>query len=498
MSTTSLARLEAVIDTAEVVGKIESLLPVGVRPRQLRIRTLLLGMLLVACDGRPCHLRRVHHALTGLPGPDQHRLGIITRWRKTGWHRLTYRQTERTFALVTTVLAKDTPDGTPTELLSWLLDKLLEASIQICGEPASSSYAVDWTDLETWARPPHSDGRCADPDAAFGHRNTNHPARNEIFFGYYLQALTTVSDEHGPHVPELVRRLHITGCQHDPPQQIVPVIERMHHDRIPISDVLADSGYAYRTPEHWALPIRRLGISLIVDLHPNDRGPKGTHHGAITRNGQLYCPATPTTLLELAPLPAAADTKQTAIHDRHCTELATYKLGRLTAPDPDGYHRASCPATQGKLRCPLKPASLTQPYDRPTIATPPQHPPVCCTQTTITVPASINAKTAQKHDYPSPEHRASYNRRTAAERVNASIKDPATTNLARGFCRLTNLAAIALFTATTIIARNLRTADTHATRQAEHQRRPNDCRPARRRRRQHTIEQLLAAANGPP
>ena len=89
-----------------------------------------------------------------------------------------------------------------------------------------------------------------------------------------------------------------------------------------------------------------------------------------------------------------------------------------------------CPAAQGKLRCPHQPQSLTLPeHDRPTILDPPEHPPVCCTQQTFTVPPTVNAKTAQKHDYPSPQHRTSYNRRTAAERTFAPPKDPASTDI---------------------------------------------------------------------
>ena len=78
---------------------------------------------------------------------------------------------------------------------------------------------------------------------------------------------------------------------------------------------------------------------------------------------------------------------------------------------------------------------MTLPYKRPTILDPPQHPPACCSQQTITVPPHVNAKTAQKHDYPSPQHRTSYQRRTAAERTFATITDPATTTIARGWCR---------------------------------------------------------------
>ena len=546
-----LRRIEEIIDVSGVAD-IELLLPVGVRPRQLRVRTLLTGMLLTAVHGRPAHLRRVHHALLDLHDADRQRLGILADW-KTGPHLLTYRQTERTFALVAAKLAQSTPDGTPSEQLSTVLDRLLEASVQVLGEPASSSYAVDWTDHETWSRPPHkprqqpdnptpttddtepptpdsdrpdsdrpdsdrpdsdrpdsdrpdSDGdgdddrRCADPEASWGHRRGHKPGqKDEAFYGYYLQAATIVRDEHGPPVPELARRMLLTSCDHDPPPALVPVLQRMTESAITISDLLADSGYAYRVPEHWALPVRALGTELIVDLHPNDRGPNTTHQGALTANGRLYCPATPRPLLEISPLARAASSEQTTAHDHQCAQLARYKLSAITRPDPDGYHRAICPAAQGKLRCPQRPASLTLPYDRPTILNAPEHPPACCTQQTITVPPSVNAKTAQKHDYPSPQHRRSYNRRSGAERTFSTIKDPATNDISRGWCRIMGLTAIAMFTATVLIARNLRIHDTHAARHAENTQRAADgLAPKQRKRRRQTTNDLIDTANPPP
>jgi hypothetical protein len=177
-------------------------------------------------------------------------------------------------------------------------------------------------------------------------------------------------------------------------------------------------------------------------VRKNDRGPKGTHHGAIIANGCLYCPQTPPALLQLGPLPPGATPDATAAHDQQAAELARHKLGRRTADDAGGYHRVMCPAAMGKIRCPLRPASMLLTRDRPEILTPPGHPPACCTQQTITVPPDVAAKTRQKHDYPSPQWRRSYQRRTAAERVNATIKDTATTSIARGWCRLTGLAPL--------------------------------------------------------
>jgi hypothetical protein len=273
----------------------------------------------------------------------------------------------------------------------------------------------------------------------------------------------------------------------------------MHNSGIPVGDLLADSGYAYRKPETWALPLRRLRARLICDLHPNDRGPRGTHMGAIRFNGNLYCPATPTALLELGPLARGASPEQTAAHDGLTAELARYKLGRISAHDRDGYHRVACPATQDKLRCPLRPASMALPHAHPEILQPPSEPPACCRQQTLTVPPAVNAKTTQKHDYPSRAHRLSYARRSAAERAYASVKDPASNDLSRGCCRLMGLTPIALFAATIIIARNLRVADAFAERQAENQRRAaSGLPPKRRKRRRQTAADHTAAATAPP
>jgi hypothetical protein len=72
----TLERLEEIIDASAIAGRVELLLPVGVRPRQLSVRTLLAGMLLVAVQGRPAHLRKAHQALLALAAGEQRRLGI--------------------------------------------------------------------------------------------------------------------------------------------------------------------------------------------------------------------------------------------------------------------------------------------------------------------------------------------------------------------------------------------------------------------------------------
>ena len=148
----TLERLEAVLDTSGVAHFIETRLPSGGRPRQLRVRTLVLGLLLSQFDGRAAHLTRVHHALVTLGSKDRRRLGIEVEW-KNGSHLLTYRQVERTFSLVVHALAKEQPDGSPSNELSFVLDALLEASVPEEVKVLTRSLAVDGRSREFLVSP---------------------------------------------------------------------------------------------------------------------------------------------------------------------------------------------------------------------------------------------------------------------------------------------------------------------------------------------------------
>lgn len=493
-----LAVIEDIIDASGIAPLIESLLPAGVRRRQLGVRTLLAGMMLALADGRPAHLTRVRQALTALPGASQKRLGVITDCGG-GPHQLTYRQVEHTFRLVRNALGKAGPDGSPSGHLQQACDALLEASIPGQAKTASSSLAADWTDVEAWARPvPHdAAGTGADPEAAWGHRNVNLKiAKGEMFFGYYFSAATMVSDENGPAVPELTRRITAGSSAHDPAAALARVLAGMPGQGISLGDILTDSGYSHRVPATWASPLRAAGAQLVQDLHPADRGPRGTHHGAIICNGNLYCPKTPAALLQLVPLPPGATPGQTAAHDQQTAELARYKLGLHAAEDADGYRRHACPAAAGKVRCPLRPESMLLDHSRPQILTPPQHPPACCTQQTITAGPQVADKTRQKHDYPSAAWRTSYRRRTAAERLNATIKDTAASPISRGWIRLPGLTPLMLWLACLTAVRNQRILTAWDNRQQDNARRAAAGLPPKTRSRRR--RELAGAAPAPP
>jgi hypothetical protein len=500
-----------------VAPRLEVLLPVGVRPRQLSVRTLLIGIMLALSDGRPAHLSRVHAALGALGEDEQKRLGVVVAC-KGGPHPLTYRQVERTFGLLVDALSKKCPDGMPTEQLQGFVDALIEASIPAEYKEATSALAVDWTDVESFARPPipgKSDGAdteasgteadggrpSADPEASWGHRRGDGPGqKDELFYGIFVQLGTMVREEVGPPVPELVRAMLATSCHVDPPPAFAAVLENMVASGIPLGDVLNDSGYSHRVPEHWALPLRAIGAQLVMDLHPHDRGTQGTFEGAICWNGGLYCPSTPKALFTLEPLGRGASEEETAAHDARSAELARYKMGVVSSDDADGFHRVACPAVLGKVRCPRRPASMALSAERPEITSAPEEPPTCCTQKTLTVPPNVNAKTRQKHSYPGRAHRLSYGRRSAAERSNATVKDPASNDISRGWCRLMRLTSMTLMLTCLFVVRNQRVLASFEAQEAEDQRRlAQGLAPRTRRRRRTTISDLVnTAANSPP
>jgi hypothetical protein len=137
---------------------------------------------------------------------------------------------------------------------------------------------------------------------------------------------------------------------------------------------------------------------------------------------------------------------------------------------------------------------MTPDRNRPEILAPPGHPPACCTQQTLTVPPDVAAKTRQKHDYPSPAHRRSYARRTGSERTFSTIKDHASNDISRGWCRLIGVTPLMLWLGCLLAVRNQRILTAWDARQADTARRAAAGLPpkTRKRRRRQTLATLAA------
>ena len=464
---------------------LEAWMPRTGRPRELSPRDILFGMLVAIDEDRVAHLAAGHEAL--YDSQTQVRSGVTVTYRQfTNTHQVMIRAIDPSPCPSFKGVADDDRlahlqrqrsevDQVLAALrLETITDALLDASVPEVYKEASSSLAVDWTDHETWSRPRVKDDPqpANDPDASWGHAKRNAPgAVDHLFFGYYAQAATMVKDDRGPDVPELVRAVVFLAPRHDPAAAMASALLRRSGNGLRFTDVLADCGYSNRNPENFARPIRRAGADLTIDLHPEDRGPKGTYKGAVVSNGNLFCPCTPGPLLQLGPLKRGSGASEIQIHDARSAELARYKLGRVSRDSEDGAHRAMCPALLGKLRCPLRQKSMSLDFNRPEVLEPPSYPPTCCVQQTITVTEEVTAKTAQRLDYPSKAHRLSYARRTAAERTFSWLQDSATVGMRRGWSRLMGVAKNHLMYVLGVVVRNVRIVESFERNKAKEARR---------------------------
>ena len=137
-----------------------------------------------------------------------------------------------------------------------------------------------------------------------------------------------------------------------------------------------------------------------------------------------------------------------------------------------------CPAVMGKIRCPLRPASMTLTRDRPGDPHPARAP------ARLLHPADHHRATPdlrQEQRKNTTTHRSStgksYARRTGAERTFSTAKDPASNNIARGWTRLMGLTPLILWLTCLLAVRNQRILD-RLGRPPGRQRPPRRGRPA--------------------
>jgi hypothetical protein len=102
----------------------------------------------------------------------------------------------------------------------------------------------------------------------------------------------------------------------------------------------------------------------------------------------------------------------------------------------------------------------------------------------------------QKHHCPSQAWRISCRRRTAAERLNAAIKDTAVNSIDRGWTRLMGVTPLMLWLACLMTVRNQRILPARDKQQPDNAPHAAASTPPRARKRRRTS--LAAPAAGPP
>lgn len=476
---------ERVVDDSGVAEELEQLLHdtrvngAG-RPSELPVRALLVGLVTVALLGQPLHLRRCTELLANLSRPIRERLGIV----RADGGRITERQVTYLFRRIRTELdpsphtAADVDEQTRqarAERLQALCDALLAATLP--DERDSGSYALDATAIEAWARGYRSRDRWRDPDAGWSVKTPSgttdlereggdtRPRNADGVYGYDVHLLTWIRDDgQDTAPPPLTERVAVFGGGRSNVEQVADgVAAAILHPAAdqPIGEVVCDRWYTQQLAGRFAMPIRRTGAGLVMELKSDQRGPQGTFRGALKVDGELYCPSMPPGLHQL-PDAHYRKPKQMAARAAVAERRKPYQFLPLNLPDANGSQRVQCPAERKNVRCPLKEKSLEKdPATHPTIVDPPEAPADCCTQGSMTVPAATLGRIKQKHPYGTEEHRVSFNRRNVVEGAIAVLRNAGAQDIKRDHIRVMGIAATTLLITIAVAAMNVRLLANH-------------------------------------
>ena len=490
-----IRRAESIIDRSGLVDELEALLrpvdPVSGRhigrPRDISVRTFLVGVLLTAGHGKNLHLRQVHRNLTrDISRTQQARLGVRfeRRGERLGSHKrvLTYNHFSRLLCAITrkvTATVDAEGDDASAAYLQSIIDRLIAASIA-AGPAPSGHWAIDGSGVDTWANGLKSEKRRADRDAQWGYRTpTPQKSMSDKFFGYDLYGLTTVPLQRGDGSdhPNLIGRIVVRPAASDDAEASLTGIDSLLASGEPVERVLVDRGISYKADEKWASQLRDRGIEQTLDMHASEHG-RLDYDGIAMIDGSPHCPCIPETLVyikrpERLSVPTEPDDNPELEEFRDAMDERGHFAMRRTAGwttkkrTGERVERFECPAEAGYLRCPLKPASMLFPDDIPLNLHPPDpaSAPKCCTQRTIELPEAAQGKLRQTHRWGSDSWIKDYTRRTYVEGSFGELRNPALGALARGKFCIIGLIKVTLMLAALAAASNARRITTWATNQ---------------------------------
>lgn len=465
---------ERVIDASGLVSRIEDCIAAHQarpgRPRELSVRTLFIALLLLAPTGR-MHLIRVPAMLNGLDEPTRKRLGVR---REAG---VTRRQVERLYNLIAAALQSSASETNRFSGFDDLCDLLLAATIDTTCEN-TTSIAIDGTTIDSWGtrrkiidRHGEIHARPTDPDAAWRGQDSTASWKRPVF-GYELTVAVTISDLHGPDIPLAARVMRLRPATTEVKAMGLEVIRKTAEIQGTLGDVIADRGYTSSIDaKDFVLPIRALGGEPIFDLTLNQTGARGTTHGAVMIDGHPFSPSIPPALQRLVQPGPTAPWSELAAYRKKIEDRAKYAFVPHGSRKANGAQVFQCPASAGKLACPLMPAPTKRTTTKPSAKKP--FPAVLAPATVA--PGSVcskkfttfqvdDAPLAQRELYGTYAWADSMQRRSRVEGFFGNLKDGARENIRRGTIRMRGLIKSGILLAFAVASTNLRLATTFANR----------------------------------
>ena len=226
-------------------------------------------------------------------------------------------------------------------------------------------------------------------------------------------------------VPAVVTGFTLDKPGHAPGPNATRVLADVRRRGHPAGYLAGDRAYNNSSPDTFQLPARALGYHLVFDYRNDQLGIQAGTAGALQIEGHWYCPAIPQPLIT-----ATADLHNSQIDPATWTariaSRAAFELVPKQHPDAEGHQRMSCPASAGRVQCPLKKISMGRDPRLP-LADPAPHPTgpaKICAQHTITITPQAGAQHHQALPYGSPDWQRVYFRlRNSVEHFNGYAKD---------------------------------------------------------------------------
>jgi hypothetical protein len=492
-----------VIDDSGVARELEALLARSTgRPRMLPVKALLVALLVLAVDDRPLHLLAATKLLfCGLSASWQERLQVVGSAGTRASLLARYRQVRYLFHLATAVMDPSVEvknkviaqaelealrralSAAEVEVrrrrLESIMSSLLEASVGVCGEEELASFdgsvGLDATVVPLFSRGPskRAGTSASDPDGGWyvregDHRDPETPGGKQLRKLFWAQEATIVTMGRPPGAVPTHPNLVLAACLgrpgEDPGGTGVRLLTSVQDRGWPAGHLGSDRAYTQVTPEHFHLPVRALGYSLVMDYRGDQLGRQAHSGGAVMVDGLFYCPAMPEPLV-LASTEHRAGVIDTDTAQARLAARASWRLVRKEGPDHDGYERFACPA-QGDhphLCCPLRPSSQALAWGKIPVRTPPSDPPKICTQSAVTIAPDVGARHRQGLAFGSDAWARTYaTYRNTIEGTNGYVKDTAHESLqAPGRRRVRGIAAQSVLVTFLLMAANIRKIAAH-------------------------------------
>ena len=436
------------------------------RPRELSVKALLVALLANAQNGN-LFLISVPGYLNTLRVRDRNRLGV----GRTG--KVTRRQVESLYGLICRSLHSEQD---PTLTFDDVCHRLLVASAHLDSR-SRRDIAIDGTSIDSWgtyrsikrSKKGKKGGEKipTDPDARW--RGKGVDAWKRPVFGYDLTISVTIPDPSGRPTPLAATSLRFRPAGTQTIPMALAVAYDTARDRGGLGDVLADREYTQKLDgADFVLPLRALGGEPVFQLKSTQQGGNGTQRGAVIVDGQPYSPSLPVALREVKMPAVNASIEVLAEYPRKIGLREKYRLIPHGARRADGSQVYQCPASAGKLRCPLVASSQLLPLG--TMPVFPQSlnpmPGTVCTRKFTTFAAS-ELPLSQREQYGSFDWYVSMNRRNRVEGFFGNLKDKARENLTRGTIRVMGLVKTGLLVAMAVASLNLRLGEKWEATQRE-------------------------------